>query len=445
MVQVLEPWIFELIDQVKGALDLVENDFVEEGLNELVNCEVLLTARLPENEIQYQSLHRHLLYWIALQRAAILSELAYFDEAREILESIQFSLIDFGLLDCGNLEDCFCLEFATSSLEIANVFAALGQFIDAIGCIKGLAGKLPNVHRLEDQNLSQRSRSALLMWGNSLGYDNVDSRLGIQLDDSPEHGASAVKEHHWKFPIPLRGTAYNEFEKGFFREVQEFRKISESEMKSRLHSAKTLCTLARSWTNALSYSEVAQQYFTRFLLFKAKIEIEMNLVDEFNSSMEEIHELLGSTLEQFPNHIYLKLDSAESLCALGTTILYHDFDNDDVMRHGFVYAMNCIASAQSLLEEIRTISVVTQAVALQESLIANIAAISQDMIGQGEKASWFRSRRIVIIRELLRRDPRNDLANRLKENYREMRLAVDSEVENDITNWNWRVVPLQIL
>ncbi len=151
--------------------------------------------------------------------------------------------------------------------------------------------------------------------------------------------------------------------------------------------------------------EVAQQYFTRILLSKAKIEIEMNLVDEFNTSMEEIHELLGSTLGQFSrNHIYLKLDSAESLCALGTAILYHDFDNDDVMRHGFVYAMNCIASAQSLLEEIRTISVVTQAVALQESLIANIAAISQDMIGQSEKASWFRSRRIVIIRELLRRE-----------------------------------------
>ncbi len=99
MVQVLEPWLFELIDQVKGALYLVESDFVEEGLNELVNCEALLTARLPENEIQYQTLDRHLLYWIALQRASILSELANFDEARGILESVQFALIDFGLFD----------------------------------------------------------------------------------------------------------------------------------------------------------------------------------------------------------------------------------------------------------------------------------------------------------------------------------------------------------
>ncbi len=123
-----------------------------------------------------------------------------------------------------------------------------------LAALRDSAGKLPYVHRLEDQNPNQNIEAALRMWGNSLGYDNVDSRLGIQFDDPPAHDASAVKEHHWNFPIPLRGTAYNEFEKEFFREVQEFRKISESEMMSRLHSAKTLCTLARSWTNALSYS-----------------------------------------------------------------------------------------------------------------------------------------------------------------------------------------------
>jgi len=73
----------------------------------------------------------------------------------------------------------------------------------------------------------------------------------------------------------------------------------------------------------------------------------------------------------------------------------------------------------------------------------NLVAIAKDWINSDNEASTYRLKRDRILSNLLSRDPKNDLAIRLKKVYEETSLDSDPQMWSDVEKWDWQISPLK--
>jgi hypothetical protein len=438
----LEPWLIDLIERVQGAIDQVENDEVESGIGELAKCREAVPILDSNDDLDHTFLLQHAANWVMLQQASILSDVERFDEAESIYESVRSWCV--GNLSISNQDGswCFCQEFASSTMGLAQLRAAQGKFAESIAVFRDATFRNHVFHHVPEQYLSQSVGPLVDMWGNYLGYDNLYSRLNFRFSEQDLSGNFLVDESHWKFPIPLKGRGHYRREIQLQDEVDRFRKVDVSNLHSTYPIMENLCAMAVDWAEQMRFSSVAREFALRFSIYRTELEMKLDLSASFVDSMENLQLLISEALENFPEHVDMQLSLVTSLIDLSNAILYHEVGTDDDMRRNYAYGYGCVATSQSIIDEIRSTHEVSQAVALADCRVLNMAAICNDMIGNSEVASWDRRRLVCIVEEIVRRDPTNDEAIRLHDNYKDLEITVDQEMALDVSNWRWRVVPL---
>jgi hypothetical protein len=435
-------WLKDVVDEVASALDLVNKDFVDEGIDSLLASETKILGFLSIPYEKNPDLLLHALNWILLQRAAILCELTEFREARELLEHIILGI----LVDTDNHNNsdvkCFCQEHIFATIEFAQLEASVGDFASAIMRLKNLSRRLNEFHYSREQMIPERVSSLVEMWGSALGYDNLDLKNELLTSKTRESFAVVDFGQHWRFPFALRGPLYCEFESETRNGIEYLIGLKESDLHPRYEATKKLCSIVEKWIHSMPYSIVAKEFQERFLMSKAEMEVELNFLDAFEETILEVNVLLEEMLNNFPLHVNMQLRTTRWLSSLSRTILFHNYVEADGLGKFYRYGANCISVATSALEVIRERVAVTQALALRECIVSNLGAIASDMVSENSYAYWLRGRRDVILSVLISSDPRNDLGRRLSKSYETTVVVVDPELESQIKNWNWSIVPL---
>jgi hypothetical protein len=162
-----------------------------------------------------------------------------------------------------------------------------------------------------------------------------------------------------------------------------------------------------------------------------------DLYSDWQSGEVFVQALLENVLECD----YAKLRMVHSLSSLDATIVERQFDDELSDRTYVALGFLCSSAARTVLDEILP-SGVDQAKALEECMLSALLAVRCDISAQPERAYEHRVRRDEVLRQILIRDPKNELAQRLRKQYKNSEVPKSVDVEQEIQSWNWRIVPL---
>jgi hypothetical protein len=427
-----------VIAQVADALDLLGGGNSADGMERLDAIEKSVLVSSTEF-IDAADTYEHLLSWLRLQRASVLSDESQFGDARGIIERVLLSSQSF---DSAGGETCKCEEYVSATVELASLSASEGDVTTGIQLLRDLLKGFRLEHISSKETIVSLIIARVEMWGQLLGYDDVLG--GFQSEVNPQDRDILRRRgvNHWTHPIPLRGGVNFSFEQAFLANTSLLRVISPLNFSERLGVVAESCNIAVEWVASVEFSVAAREYLARFAMQSAELEIRMKNVGSFIQSMEVANELLGKLIERAPEHIDLLLSAVSSLASLANATLYSEIDEQDVNQLVYRYGFSCISSALAIIHSVRETSSVTQAVALSECTVANLAAIMHEMMGDVSVANRYRSLRVAIIGELLRLDPMNNLARRFRDNYRPIDFELDLTIVEEVSNWNWNVVPV---
>ena len=191
------------------------------------------------------------------------------------------------------------------------------------------------------------------------------------------------------------------------------------------------------------FSVPAQEMKLRFLVEKSQIEFQLGDLGSFRASIERINSQLDRLVNDFSDNDFLLLQSARWTSVIARAVLFNEYESQEAFQDHFWLAVNCLTTSQNILEAIREESPVNQAIALRECLVMNLVAIAKDWINSDNEASTYRLKRDRILSNLLSRDPKNDLAIRLKKEYEETSLDSHPQMWSDVEKWDWQISPLK--
>jgi len=432
-MEISEGWTSSFTEKVQNAIDLADDIRVEEALELLKNCETEIDDVFLSADTESTLLLRHLMNWLMLQRATILCGQARFDEARPIFRTVQELSTEFEVAFDGSPLGCFCHEFASATMELANLLAAVGRNKEGIETLINFHGKIQYLHQLPEQNIEIQIVEWIKAWGTELGYENV------ALTNDLSNGVSTKANDHlqfWSFPFPLRGELYRVHESNIDDLTRLRLETDSARLVVQYEVAEMLCAASESWLATIPSSVNVKLNFAVQYLSKARLEITMNEIGKFAKSLESLT-ILADLLAEFPQYVRLKLILARSIFHLVQGIFFHQFDGQDQMDTYSDFGRNLIEGVLMELENIRDDTPVTQDIAIAECTLLSLSAIGQDMIGQRTSAAQLRTRRDAILAELLVRDPNNEFAERLKETYLATPTPVDPKVRSEVHNWDW--------
>lgn len=417
----------EKLDESMQLIAALQNDFANQ------------TAFDPTREFH---LRRHLLLWVMLQNGAMLFEQSELDEAHAIFEWIRESTIDFGIAEFGNELECFCLEYSTATFELAKIVAAMGDLTQSIQILTELYFDLRRFHDLQDQVSISYLIAQVDLMGTYLGYDQVSGALGVQSKFNNRPLGLESSKDHWRFPFPMLGEEYQALMNETFEAIRDFAHVPDDDLITRHCKSEEVCSTIERWLSDYEFSVPIGVMHLQFLAAKAEYEIKLNETAHFRSSMRSFSSLLERMANDHSENLFLLLKASRWTTSIARTLLFSESEEGEGFQERYAIAVNCLATSQNLLEAIKVQSAVDQAVALRECLVTNLAALSRDFASSMDEALTFRRRRDCILGEILARDPQNDLGLRLWSEYQETQTARDPSVQQEIANWNWKIVPL---
>lgn len=429
-----------VVASMRKALNRLADGEVECAL---VNMEELETSirdfSIQCSESEYFEA-KHLLMWSMLHRAVALSEISDLESSRAVLESV---LTEIRTQESAGRHHagCFCQEHITASIELAKVMAGLGLFNAAIIKLVALDSELERLHRMPLQSNDDSLVALVGMWGDYLGYETLDSRLKMKFRGTTK--AAAINDsNYWVFPIPLRGEAHNSYKdrsRALLQQASDHWGIDYEALQGK---SQLIREQLEGWIRAAPYSVEANEQLIKFLFAESEHAIETDDYDHFVEIMESTNPVLSQIVNEHSNNVFLLLKVARWLCSLSRKIAYHDYETEELYQHYYWFGANCLESARNVLQAIEETSAITQAIGLRECIATNLYALESEMISKFSDALYLRGRRDRILSEILFRDPDNDLANQLAKEYAQSAVPMDPEVERDIANWNWSIVPL---
>jgi hypothetical protein len=429
-----------LIEEVRSALNFVNDDNVASGLEMLIDCEKSILLELPLPQAERSSVRRHMMNWVQLQRASVLSDLARFDEAEQIFVRVRNAISDPDTSAESPTPDCYCEEYASATMGLASLVASRGDFSVAIDILRNLVAEVRSLRHPRRKRFESDAVELLNKLGTSLGYDNLTVRLGLSLEIPDAIESSLDADSCWNFPFPLLGEMHFQYQRNYNDAYLRFQNDESSE--SRFQTVNALLQTATNWVSASPNSIVAQEYLVLALLSKGGVEIETSRFSEFDETITQFRSLLAGLMVDSVEDVYFRFQLAASIYNLATVILNRDFEDTQVWQACFSQSASLNALAFTMLELDMTDSPLTQATAIKMMLLEHIAALHQDLLENPEAANLHRSRRTVILEEILVRDPTNDEAIRLHEHFKLSPVSAAPEIEEEIRSWHWQIVPI---
>jgi hypothetical protein len=429
---------------VESSLSLARNGMPEEALFKLEEMELSignLSARVDYSETDTD---RHFLYWLFLVRATLLIDLGRLSDAKRLLELV-LETAGASEKHCQRGEaTCFLGEIVRTSMILARTKGYEGMFNSSIEIsMRAIRTILESSHEGFDQHLVELAKQ-IDEYGEALGYDELSTKIGTR-PEKRNNGEVARSRAGWKYPIALNGSFVEEFKRRYNslrRTIFDVDTVSPTIRRARLLEA---LEVVDEWRNSVPYSIEARSIQLELKLALAAAEVETDMFENFDNLFSEIDRDIETFLLEAPEMSDARREIAVWLYSLSRAILIHQFENAETRTQFFLLSARCLSAAYEMLEHLRSVGPVTQAVALNACSVSHLVAKSNEMIGQNELAESHRLRRDRILSEVLRRDPRNDRATKLKGLYGvghpETQPSRHSEI-SDISSWTWSIEPL---
>jgi hypothetical protein len=423
----------EISAQASAALELADLGSIEQCVNALLRCErEALLRDFPTTARKAQIVH-----WIMLQRATILRDSYQIAEAKAIFQSVRTESLSVESACNGTLDSCQFAQLVDSTFGWAESICDEGNLHAAIWILRNLYSEISSSHREPSHDVAARIALQVDSWGNLLGYSHAAKILGIFTSSEQKR---PVKYSDSAYPFPLHGAAFSKMKEQFI-ELSRLAAIKDNNQKLSLRPNRELAAFSKIWARQFRYSAESQRHAALISVRLAKVNVDLNQMNDLYSDWQSGEVFVQALLENVLECDYAKLRMVHSLSSLDATIVERQFDDELSDRTYVALGFLCSSAARTVLDEILP-SGVDQAKALEECMLSALLAVRCDISAQPERAYEHRVRRDEVLRQILIRDPKNELAQRLRKQYKNSEVPKSVDVEQEIQSWNWRIVPL---
>ena len=420
---------------MREAIDYFESANSRSAINTLLKLEELL-RKVDTNQGLID--RQHLLFWAQLQRAQMNAEVGELDSALEIFHSVlkttRLSMASWG----ESIKDCYCIEYMTAGQYLARVFTSQGKIGQAIGLLRDLVMEFELVTYHGESVAFSDLTSQLRYCAVFLGY-TFDDRFDF-MQHQPRFDPIVSLAGHWHPSIPLLGEKYEYLNSEYFYLSQSYDNLTEASASQRMALLTPLCESIDRLRRAFPEATTPKHVMITYSLWKAKCEIQLDRLEEFEMTLDETQLLLEEVSDISLSETAHLLSHVQSLVSLAIAIVYHDYESFDLKSRYFPFSYGCILTSESLMDIVMEDSILNQAVALARVVLAYAASVVYEMAGKQELALCEMNMQFAILNELLKRDPSNNKAQRLNEEWgRYLNPPVDREVSEEVQNWDWAV------
>jgi len=378
---------------------------------------------------------RHCILWTQLQRAAIQEEVCDLEDAEILLRQILSETRRLTRLDLTGLRECYCLEHFNSSLSLARVLMYRGEFSESIRLLDSTDEALIGLPFHGSPVSFEEMTSLKYLSSEMLGYDRgvpdyEDRSLRAETDPK--------SDLHWRIPAALCGDNYarlrNEREV-FLETYQTMDGFSEE----RFDALLLLRASISRWADEFPAAVIPKQWNALYEVRKASFEIELNRLEVLEETMNSAQMLLEEELEVSAESVFHYLALVRELVSLATAIGWHEYGDDELRRRLVQLSYLCVTTSRNLLDLVFENSPLTQAVGIVTAKCSSVASSVFEMFGQSQQAIEEGTRCRTIIEEVLKRDPDNDVAGRLKIAFDKVPVHTDLAIEAEVRGLNWSI------
>jgi hypothetical protein len=428
---------FGIVSEVAAALEMADSGFIDSCDRKLVECQDSELAGSNSDSSQ----DRGIAYWIMLQRATMLRDFYRTTEAKAIFQLVRNETLGQERHCDGTAGNCHIRELADSTIGLADSVCDEGNIHSAIWTLRGLYVEISASHPHSSAELFRGAARRVSTWGKSLGYSRAAEKLGIFYESLDQSGQLRDVNTGTMYPFPLHGTVFRSWEEGFHERSEELGAIGDEGLSRK--QLNELVAYTQRWADEYPYSAEARREFVLHSIRLAESYLEVNQIDDFNRVWQNSEGNIQSFLERAFESEYAKLQMVQALRSLSSTLYRHLFDSGETGQTYLALGLLSNSAAQTLLDEIGK-GGVDQAKALEDCMLSALIAVSYDILRQGEDSLKYRERRDAVLREILSRDPSNDLALRLLKRYEASAVPRNVEIEETIHRWNWKITPLLV-
>jgi hypothetical protein len=416
------------------ALDAFQRGLIEHSISLLSELENGILASAQSKSSGRVS---HLRFWSMLQRASIHEDVHEFDVAESELREIRASLARLSSRTRQNLSECFCIETGETMMLQASVMAAQSNLAAALRAIDELAAYFDNNDYHGDGSIFERMTSLRQFSYDLLGHDDVHRYVRRQ--NGTDKNEKILYGSHWEAPIKLCGIAYNDFLEEYVIRHQAYVDAGNSDSLERYESLVDLELCLERWVSEFPASMIAKYLLVRCSLWKARSEIACDKYLDFEATMDSLQLQFEALFEGSGEGVVDLLNTVRSLNPLAIQIAFHDYSDSDMALKYLPLSYGCVVTGASLLDFAADAGPLNQAYGIVASLFSDTAAGVYEKVGKPSEALEEMSRSVSIIEEVLRRDPLNDRALRLKSAYDRALLARDDEIDDEIRRLDWAI------
>jgi len=390
----------------------------------------------------------HAMVWVMCVRGRMLSDRGMLIKAESQYE-LAYSLArrcEFSRHDTDAA--CFVDQLIVAGQGLANVQGWSDRPNEAIQTLKEVVRDVGRTHQMQGIDGFEGILADINFWGEELGYSQLADKY-VQIpefthlpEDAPPCGDT------WTEPLPILGEAYEAFEIEFSERVIELQEDETLNSEVELSRLNDILEVVSDWLILVPKSATVRRFELEMLLRKSCVEAQLLNDLVLYDSWQLIEQKYRDLVVDVPEYEALPRNMATRLCTLSAIVTSGRLPEKVRALKFYQFAIDREFDAFRMMESRKMAVAMTQADALVWIRLTNLMSYTYRNFGDGSREARRSATRLTkirnsILRNLLKRDPRNEEGLRLRSDYGRVNSRVSLRALLFHSKWCWRIEAIE--
>ena len=423
-----------------------EMEAAQQDLNSLV--ERLESTIEPDSDFARGEL-THARIWVACVLGEMLSDRGMLVAAESTFKRALSLARGHESCQEGVASTCFITQLIGAGQGLATVQGLSDQPAEALQTLNEIVREVRSNHPMHRIDGYDGILMSIDYWGEELGYSQLSDKI-FRGDGYIELPEDITVEEMWTEPFPKLGEAYEAYESDFSERLVELQQDKIAGVEVDLGRLDEILRVVSDWLTLVPRSAPVRRFELEMLFRKACVHAELLDDSSLYNSWKMVEQKYRELVIDVPDYVALPRNMASRLCTLSGIVVTRRLQEKERALAFYQFAIDREFDAFRMMEGRKRASAMTQADALVWIELTNLMSYTYRDFGDGSGASKRSAARLIkirnsFLRNLLKRDPRNEEGLRLQTEYGRKNSRVGLRALLFHSKWRWRIEAIDLV